>query len=84
MPNKHSSGKQRPDRRLVPLDGTNDLLRLVCPAILLRALDSFKSERRRFHVLLNTIDLIAGETIVPGEEVACGNVEVALGLCPRL
>lgn len=78
--NEHSPTELRRDGRLVLLDADRKLVRLFLPADLADGLDALELERVRVDALLQALDLVDREPVVPDEEVAHGDVQVALAL----
>ena len=77
---EHSPIELRRDGRLVLLDADRKLVRLFLPADLADGLDALELERVRVDALLQALDLVDREPVVPDEEVAHGDVQVALAL----
>ncbi len=81
--NEHAAIELRRDRRLVLLDVPRDLVRLLLPALLGDRLDALEFERVRVDAFLQAVDLVDGEPVVSGEEVAHRDVQVTLTLAVR-
>ena len=77
---EHPPAKLLCNRRLVLLNQHRELIRLFVPPLLLRGTHAIEFHRVAFDALLETLDLVDGEAFVPDEEVARGEVEIALGL----